>query len=216
MAMMPRLVLASRSPRREEILRGIGLPIEVLPSDVDESGVTAESPRALALKLASLKAVDVAAQLDPPALVIGADTVVALGEEIFGKPTDRSDAERMLRTLRGQTHRVISAVAVAAAEGGCQIDAAETAVTMRAFSDAEIAAYLDTGEPMDKAGAYAIQGHGGALVATHEGCLCNVVGLPLIRLLRLLQTSLDLSAFPVPCTCEPWPHVRPGPFPWEK
>jgi septum formation protein len=211
-----RLVLASGSPRRRDLLAHVGIPFDVMISAVDEASVRAETPRALALKLAYLKATDVATRLVPPACALGADTVVALDNEVFGKPTDRADAARMLRALRGRTHRVITAVAAAFAGGRCLVDAVETGVTMRDFTDEEMESYLDTGEPLDKAGAYAIQGEGGALIAGHEGCWCNVVGLPLIAALRLLQSDLDVSLYPITCRCEPWPHVRPGPPPWEK
>ena len=216
MSRATRLVLASNSPRRCDLLTAIGIDFDVIGSDVDENAVTAESPIALATKLAFLKATDVAERLEPPAAAIGADTVVVLGHEIFGKPADRADAARMLRALRGQTHSVITGVAVAMAAGVCQVASCESEVSMRDFSDAEIEAYLDTGEPMDKAGAYAIQGIGSSLIASLHGCMCNVVGLPLIQTLRLLIGEIDIAVHPVPCTCEQWPHVRPGPPPWEK
>lgn len=209
-------MLASASPRRRALLAHIGLRFEVQASQIDETAITAETPRALAMKLAALKASDVASRLAPPQIALGADTVVALGSEVFGKPTDQADAERMLRALRGNTHDVITGVAVAAPGGACLVDAVTTRVTMLSFDDATLQRYLASGEPMDKAGGYAIQGLGGGLIAAHEGCWCNVVGLPLICALRLLSGEIDISAHPVPCTCEPWPHVRPGPPPWEK
>jgi septum formation protein len=211
-----RLILASSSPRRRDLLETLGLECEIVPSDVDESGFTAETPTALAVQLAFLKANDVAERVEPPAAVIGADTVVALGREIFGKPLDRDDAVRMLRALRGKTHSVITGVALAMAKQACQVTSCETSVTMRDFSDAEMEAYIDSGEPLDKAGAYAIQGLGGSLIESHDGCWCNVVGLPLIHMLGLLQEEMDVSAYPVTCRCLPWPHVIDGPQPWEK
>jgi septum formation protein len=198
------------------LLESLGLAFDVMPSLVVETTVTAEKPRALALELATLKATEVARRAEPPALSLAADTIVVLEDEVLGKPADRADAERMLRALRGVTHQVITAVALAESSGGCVVDARETSVTMRDYSEEEIQAYLDSGEPMDKAGAYAIQGAGAALVERHTGCQCNVVGLPLILALRLLESRMDVSACPVPCTCEPWPHVRPGPPPWVK
>lgn len=212
----PRLILASQSPRRRTLLEHIGFNFEVIPSDVDEESITAANPRALAVKLAYMKAATVADQAEPPALILAADTVVAMGNEVFGKPVDWADAARMLRALRGKTHQVITGVAVAVAGGRCEVDATSTDVTMRDFSDDEIEAYIATGEPMDKAGAYAIQERGGTLVASHDGCWCNVVGLPLINALRLMGDEIDASAHPVPCTCETWPHHRSGPMPWEK
>ncbi|MBN1475635.1 septum formation protein Maf [Candidatus Sumerlaeota bacterium] len=212
----PRLILASNSPRRRDLLSALGLDCEVIPSSVDESEVRAGSPTALAVQLAYLKATDVAERVAAPAAVIGADTVVALGLEIFGKPLDRADAWRMLRALRGETHSVITGVALAMAGRSCQVTSCETSVTMRDFSDAELEAYIDSGEPLDKAGAYAIQGLGGSLIESHEGCWCNVVGLPLIHLLGLLREEMDVSRHPVTCRCLPWPHVVDGPQPWEK
>jgi nucleoside triphosphate pyrophosphatase len=211
-----RLVLASNSPRRRDLLGVLGLECEVIPSCVDECGITAETPTALAVQLAFLKATDVAERVAAPAAVLGADTVVALDREVFGKPTDRADAARMLEALRGKTHSVITGVALAMVGRSCQVTSCETAVTMREFGDAEIEAYIDSGEPLDKAGAYAIQGLGGSLIDSHEGCWCNVVGLPLIHMLGLLREEMDVSCHPVTCTCLPWPHVIDGPQPWEK
>jgi septum formation protein len=198
------------------MLSHIGVPFDVIPSDVDESSVTSTNPRALAMKLALMKADDVSQRLPADHVILAADTVVALEGEVFGKPNDRADAERMLRALRGVTHSVITGVAVAVSGGRCEVDAVETRVTMRDFDDEELNWYLDTGEPLDKAGAYAIQGHGSRLIDSYDGCHCNVVGLPLIRSLRMLGDFMDVSGFPLPCTCEPWPHTRPTPFPWAK
>jgi septum formation protein len=211
----PRIVLASQSPRRRALLEHLGLPHEVIAPDVDEESLCVKDPRALATQLAFLKATEVAERLEPPAIVIGADTVVALGGEVFGKPKDAVDAERMLRALRGETHSVITGLAVATVGEGCELCSETTQVTMRRFSDAELRGYVRSGEPMDKAGAYAIQGLGAALIEGHTGCWCNVVGLPLIALLGLLSGAVDVAAHPISCTCVPWPHHREGALPWE-
>lgn len=212
----PRVVLASASPRRRRFLADLGFCLEVVPSGVDETQVDADTPRATAIQLAYLKVTDVARGRPAGDVVVGADTVVVLGDRVLGKPQDARDARAMLSSLRGKTHRVITGVAVARAGAGCLLDACETAVTMRTFSGPEMEDYIRSGEPMDKAGAYAIQGRGASLVARHEGCWCNVVGLPLICLLKLLRQEIDLQPTPLPCSCAEWPHRLAGPPPWEK
>ncbi len=182
------IVLASGSPRRRELLASLGLTFDVVPSPVDEKAidVTGLSPREKALKLAYLKGKAVA-QDYPDALVISADTLVALDSEIFEKPEDEADAFRMLNRLQGNRHSVFSAIAVFY-QGQEKVDALETAVTMRPLSDTSIWDYIRTGEPMDKAGAYAIQGYGSLLVQEIEGCYFNVVGLSLVLLDQLTQS----------------------------
>lgn len=177
----PRVVLASQSPRRRELLRLIGIPHEVRPADIDETYLPGELPRAHAERLAREKARRIA---DPDAVVIGSDTIVVVDGEVLGKPVDETDATRMLRRLSGRSHVVMTAAAVAW-QGRLESDVEQTEVTFHELSDAEIAAYIRTGEPMDKAGAYGIQGFGATIVARVDGDYFAVMGLPLQRLVRL-------------------------------
>ncbi len=179
-----RLVLASGSPRRRELLALLGLPFEVVPADVDESVRPDETPVELVRRLALAKS-DAIALSDDSAVVLAADTIVDVAGEILGKPTDADDARRMLRSLSARTHLVHTAVAVRRAGRTVQ-DVVTTAVSMTTMSEAVIEWYLATGEPMDKAGAYAIQGTGGAFVAAIDGSASNVVGLPLATVVELL------------------------------
>ena len=182
------LILASASPRRRELLAALGMPFAVAVAEVDESVQPGEAPAAAALRLARLKAEVVAGRTPDGAVVLGADTVVALGDRIFGKPADADEAAAMLRALRGRTHTVITGVALVDRQRAriC-VDAPSTAVTMRAYTDTEIAASIAAGTPFDKAGAYAIQDEAFAPVARIDGCYCNVVGLPLWTLWLLLR-----------------------------
>ena len=181
----PRVVLASASPRRRELLALVGIGHEVRPADVDESVHPGEEPAAYVERLARAKAEAVAARA-PEALVVGSDTTVVVDGEILGKPTDEDDARRMLRALSGRTHVVLTAVAVAR---GARVESAveRVSVTFRALDDAEIARYIATGEPMDKAGSYGIQGFGATIVARIEGDYFAVMGLALGRLVALLR-----------------------------
>jgi len=180
------VVLASASPRRKELL-GLILPeFRVIPSEFEESLAPAElDPRRHVVNSAEMKARDVAAK-HPGALVIGADTVVVVNGEILGKPADESDAARMLRALSGRTHQVYTGIAVAR-DGVVRGDFECTDVTFRELSEDLIARYICTGEPMDKAGAYAIQRKGSVLIAGIRGCYFNVVGLPIYKLSRVLE-----------------------------
>jgi septum formation protein len=182
------IVLASASPRRVALLTQIGLPFRVHPSLAEEDGIGEEGdPEALASSLALAKAQEVAAKVGQ-GLVIGADTIVVCEGAVLGKPRDETQAEEFLLRLAGRTHRVITGVAlVDAATGRSEVATAVTAVRMRAFDRAEAAAYAATGEPLDKAGAYAIQGRGALLVQAIQGDYFNVVGLPLTTLVTLLQ-----------------------------
>lgn len=188
------LILASASPRRSALLAGLGLSFRVVPSGVPEATDPALPPEEMARQLARRKAGAVAAA-QPGGLVIGADTLVVLEGTVLGKPLDAADAARMLRLLRGRWHRVISGVAVIdAATGRSRLSAVTTHVLMGDYPDSQIAAYVASSEPLDKAGAYAIQGLGGGLVARIEGCYNNVVGFPLCELAALLSAfgvSLD-------------------------
>ncbi len=178
-----RVVLASQSPRRRELLSLIGVPHTVRPADIDETVHTNEAPVPHAERLARTKA-SVVAELERDALVIGSDTIVVIDDEILGKPQDREHAMAMLRKLSGRTHTVVTAVAVAHAS---QLVSAveQVVVTFRALSDEVIANYIDTGEPMDKAGAYGIQGYGATIVERIDGDYFSVMGLPLGKLVVL-------------------------------
>ena len=185
---MSSLVLASASPRRRELLAGLGFSFRVESADIDETPRRGESPRGYVKRLAREKAHAVARRLsDDSLLVLAADTSVILGEEILGKPRDAAHARQMLAQLAGQRHRVLTAVATAGRHHDTRL--VETAVTFRAASPAEIAWYVETGEPMDKAGAYAVQGRGSFLVSSLEGSPTNVIGLPLEETLQLLAAG---------------------------
>ncbi len=185
--MMKKLILASASPRRKALLEQIGLVFDVVPSDVPESFPAETPPRDSAGKLAVRKAAQIADRT-ASGIVIGADTVVVLDGRPLGKPEDPKQAFEMLRALSGKAHEVITAMAVIdAADGRMARGDACTQVLFRELADREIRNYIASGEPMDKAGAYGIQGKGALLVQRIEGCYTNVVGLPLVRLARLLE-----------------------------
>ena len=179
------LVLASGSPRRRELLATLGLSFRVDAADIDETEFVGEDPTSYVVRLARAKAEHVAARHEHGTIVIGADTTVELDGFILGKPTDPVHAGSMLAALSGRTHRVHTGMAVvlAGTPADTWVNLSTTEVTFRALDDAAIERYLATGEPMDKAGSYAIQGIGGALVARVSGNVQNVVGLPLADLL---------------------------------
>jgi septum formation protein len=181
----PRLVLASGSPRRRDILRQLGLDPEVRPADVDERLLAGEDPGEHVRRLAREKAARVL-ESETDALVIGGDTIVVLDDEVLGKPTNADEAVAMLVSLAGRTHQVLSGIAVA--DAGRTVDALiRTSVRFRSFDRDTARRYVDTGEPMDKAGAYGIQGLGAALVEGVEGDYYSIVGLPVDALLRLFE-----------------------------
>ncbi len=185
------LILASTSPRRRELITQFGLQFESISVDVDETAQENELPEALVTRLARAKVRSGIANAGrPDAIVVAADTVVALDNQILGKPCDPEDAVRMLRALRGRAHVVHSGIAVAQGEREV-MQMAQTIVWMRDYSDEEIAAYVATGDPLDKAAAYAIQHPEFHPVARIEGCYANVMGLPLCRV------YLGLKAFGV-------------------
>lgn len=185
----PPLILASASPRRTELLTQLGLAHAVDPAHIPEDALPGETAEAHVERLAREKALAVA-ERHPGALVLAGDTVVVSGDEILGKPVDEEEARAMLAALAGQTHRVVSGLAVAGPDAGHVVSAHETArVTFRALTSGEIHEYVATGEPMDKAGAYGIQGMGGALVTRVDGDYYSVVGLPLAGLIRLLDAA---------------------------
>jgi len=194
---MRRLVLASASPRRRELLAQAGFSFEVHPAHIPEDPLPAEDPIAYVVRLAREKADAVFAQLSGTQLssdgaaalqVLGADTTVTLDNHILGKPEDAADAARMLRMLSGRTHRVITGVAVITSNT-TEVAAEVTGVQFLALSDEEIAEYIATGEPMDKAGAYAIQGRAARWIPRVEGCYFNVVGLPLALVNTMLESA---------------------------
>jgi septum formation protein len=183
-----RIVLASASPRRKELLELAGIPVEVLPSEIAEVGYGGD-PEHLALRMTRQKVKSVRAVLGPSfdGWVIGADTVVALGAETFGKPQDETDAMRMLTRLAGREHTVFTGYRVECFDGEIREGSVATAVEFAPMSEAQIEGYVRTGEPMDKAGAYAIQGIGGRFVKAIRGSYSNVVGLPLYEVIEALR-----------------------------
>ena len=185
--MFPMLVLASASPRRQELLRNAGIAFEVQPAHISEDPLPGELAKDCAERLAREKALAVARQR-PHDVVLGADTVVVVEGQLLGKPVDAADAARMLRLLSGRTHQVITGVCLVA--GGQWLVASETtSVTMSEISETEIADYVAGGEPMDKAGAYAIQGIASRWIPRIEGDYCNVMGLPVALVFRLLRQA---------------------------
>jgi len=189
------LVLASASPRRQELLRNAGIPFTVYPANIPELPRAEESPRACAERLAREKARAVLRQ-QPGKLVLGADTIVVVDREILGKPRDEADAMHMLRLLSGRTHQVITGVCLVGTlrtehqklEAGFEDTRSETTlVYMTTLSAEDINSYIASGEPMDKAGAYAIQGTASRWIPRIEGDYFNVVGLPVALVQRMLQ-----------------------------
>lgn len=179
------LVLASASPRRQELLRNAGISFEVQPADIPEDPLPGESAQECAERLAREKALAIAGKR-PVDVVLGADTVVVIDGQILGKPADAADAARMLRLLAGRKHEVITGVCLVV-RGQWSVASETTVVTMSAIGDAQIADYVASGEPMDKAGAYAIQGIASRWIPGIEGDYSNVVGLPVALVSRMLR-----------------------------
>lgn len=198
---MLKLVLASGSPRRRELLSKVGIPFETAVSGLDENDAGYLDAAEFALAMARMKALDVAGKLSEDkaaeTIVLGADTVVTVQGKILGKPANAQSAAEMLRALSDDWHDVVTGIALVKA-GEVHSHAEYTHVKFRPLSDALIAQYIQTGEPMDKAGAYGIQGFGSLLVERIEGCYFNVMGLPLYRLSRMLET---LGIEPMTWTC---------------
>ena len=185
-----KLVLASRSPRRAEILKAIGWPFEIVAANIDESRFEFETAVPYVRRLAQTKAETVAKNLSS-GLVLGADTVVLVDEKILGQPRDADDARRMLKLLSGRWHEVLTAVALLrAGENRSVIDHEKTRVRFAEMSDAEIDWYVETGEPMDKAGAYAVQGGAAFFIEEIQGDYFNIVGLP-VRLVYKLALAMQ-------------------------
>jgi septum formation protein len=198
---MIELILASQSPRRRELIKLLGYPVRVQVADVDESLVTEPDPAVNVVGTARLKAVKIAKQRQQlngngDVVIVAADTTVALAGEMLGKPADVTDARRMLKMLRNRSHEVHTGLVLMALGTGREVSGVNTAVvTMRDYSDAEIEAYIATGDPMDKAGAYAIQHPAFRPVARLDGCFTGVMGLSVCHLLQLFsQLGLTMQA----------------------
>jgi septum formation protein len=186
------LVLASASPRRQELLRNAGIEFEVQPAHIPEDSAPGEGAKEYAERLAREKALAVARQR-PHDFVLGADTVVVVDGEILGKPSDAADAARMLRLLSGREHQVITGVCLVV-RGETSVASETTSVTMSEISEKEITGYISSGEPMDKAGAYAIQGIASRWIPRIEGDYSNVVGLPVALVWRMLRQAGIIGA----------------------
>ncbi|HWQ02922.1 MAG TPA: Maf family protein [Candidatus Nitrosotenuis sp.] len=187
-----RLILASSSPRRAEVLRDAGISFETVPADVNEARKKGEPAVELVLRLARAKAEAGAAKISGAAIVLGADTEVVIGGDVLGKPDGTDSARAMLRRLSGATHEVITGICLLRLpDGAARSEHEVTRVTFAPLSDAEIEAYVASGEPFDKAGGYAIQGLGGRFITRIEGCYFNVVGLPLAKVYQTLR-ELDV------------------------
>lgn len=185
------LILASASPRRQELLRNANIPFTAKPTDIPEDARPGEAPQACAERLAREKALAIA-HLYPDAFVLGADTIVVVDGELLGKPHDGADAARMLRLLSGRSHQVITGICVVHPRSGNSVEQLRTAsettlVTFQPLAEEEIRYYVSTREPMDKAGAYAIQGIASRWVSRIKGDYSNVVGLPVPLVYRLLR-----------------------------
>lgn len=195
-----KFVLASNSPRRRQLFGLGGWDFTVIAADVDETPFENEAPREYVVRLAKAKALAIQPKAEPDAVILGSDTTVVDGNEILGKPVDEEDARRMLKQLRGRTHQVFTAVAILYG-GKMKTDFSIIDVPMRDYSDDEIKAYIKTGDPMDKAGAYAIQHPEFQPVASLEGCRAGVMGLPMCHVLRTLNQFDIHSSADVPAAC---------------
>ena len=195
--MKSQLILASKSPRRYELLKQMGLDFEVIPSGAVEDFFNTESPREHVIRLAEAKARDVASKY-PDHWVVAADTIVCINGSILGKPRCREEAVEMLHRLSGRDHRVLTGFSVChSGKGESDQEAVQTVVKMKPLTSAEIAWYVQTGEPFDKAGGYAIQGIGSFMIESIQGSYTNVVGLPLCELIQTLNRlgAITISEF---------------------
>lgn len=214
--MLPHLVLASGSPRRRELLGLLGFDFKCLSLDIDETPLPDELPADYTLRVSAAKAQAAVSYVERGTLIVAADTTVADGTQILGKPLNAAEAQAMLRQLQGRVHQVYTAITLLATQSG-QItqDLAVTDVVMRPYTDSEIAAYVASGDPYDKAGSYAIQNQAFHPVARIDGCYANVVGLPLCHLTRSLARLGVEMAVDVPSACqqantiqcEVYPHI---------
>lgn len=214
--MLPRLVLASGSPRRRELLGLLGFGFERLSLDIDETPLPDESPADYTLRVSAAKAWAAVSYVEHGMLIVAADTTVADGSQILGKPLDAAEAQAMLKQLQGRVHQVYTAITLLVTRSGQMAqDLAVTDVVMRAYTDNEIAAYVASGDPYDKAGSYAIQNQDFHPVARIDGCYANVVGLPLCHLTRtLVHLGVEMEIdVPSACQqanaiqCEVYPHI---------
>jgi septum formation protein len=186
--MQKKIILASASPRRKELLESMGLKFDIIPSQIEEIIDDKNFSTELIENLAEEKAADVAKNTDFPAIIIGSDTVVVINNNVLGKPKDEKDAFNMLKMLSGKTHQVISGIAIIDTESNKTIkDSVTSNVTFKELSEKEINAYIATKEPMDKAGAYAIQGLAGMFVKEIKGCYSNIVGISVFKLAEMLN-----------------------------
>ena len=198
-----KLILASNSPRRRKLFALGNWDFNVIVADVDETPFASEAPRDYVIRLAQAKALTVKDKAESDAVIIGSDTTVVDGNEILGKPVDEADAERMLKQLRGRTHQVFTGVAVYRIRDEKMLtELSITDVPMRDYSDEEIRAYIATGDPMDKAGAYAIQHPDFQPVASMSGCFASVMGLPLCHIVRALRNFEISPAADLPSACQ--------------
>ncbi|OGI00038.1 MAG: septum formation protein Maf [Candidatus Melainabacteria bacterium GWF2_32_7] len=183
-----KIILASASPRRKELLANLGLKFEVIPSEIEEIIEGKVFSCQLIEQLALDKVMDVKEKVNYPAIIIGSDTVVVIDNKILGKPKDKQDAFNMLKMLSGNTHEVISAIAITDTETGKTLANSVTSkVTFKELSNSEINNYIATGEPMDKAGAYAIQGIASIFIKSISGCYTNIVGISTYKLVEMLK-----------------------------
>jgi septum formation protein len=199
------VILASSSPRRRELLSSLGLQFQVIPAELQEIPSPHEAAPDFAVRVAEKKAL-VVGKRHPSAWVIGADTIVVVDDEILGKPRSKADAQRMLRQLADREHVVVTGYAlVNVGEGKTMHGVEETSVKINALEEREIEWYINTGEPFDKAGGYAIQGKGAFMIEWIEGSYTNVVGLPLCQLIRLFKEAGILDIFDVAMASPPAP-----------
>ncbi len=198
--MQTHFILASQSPRRRELIQLLGFPFQVMVADVDEDSITTPDPIRNVVQTAQLKSNKILALLDtavlpPHTMILAADTTVAFASEMLNKPADGGEAKHMLQRLRGKEHEVHTGFVLLEPESGREWHGVSTAVvTMRAYNEAEIDAYVGTGDPLDKAGAYAIQHPQFRPVAHLQGCYCNVMGLPICELIMALSNFLAPDA----------------------
>lgn len=192
------LTLASSSPRRQRFLRDLGISFKVMTTEIDETPLSDESPHMFAMRMANTKAMEIATK-NPTNWVIGADTVVTLGDRtILGKPTDTNDALAILKQLNNTTHSVMTGVSLCCLEENVDTTLVETTeVTFMDNPDELLAAYIRTGEPMDKAGAYGIQGLGSCLISSINGSCTNVIGLPINRMIPMLMEHNIIKPIPL-------------------
>ena len=188
-----KLILACASPRRKELLENLGYVFQIIPADIDETINGTKSPEEIVKELALQKATYVADSVNYPAIIIGSDTIVVVDNTILGKPENNEDACNMLKMLSGRSHQVISGIAIIDNSNNKKIvDSISSDVYFRAISKEEITSYVKTGEPLDKAGAYAIQGLSSTFIEKINGCYNNIVGLPIFKVTQALK-EFDLD-----------------------